>query len=78
MIFCITTTISYLNHTLDRSSNATMGSEDTTHSHHAVEKDVPEDKNSKQVPKEDELRNKAASKVWSSTDIPNHLSLIHI
>ncbi|CBX96213.1 hypothetical protein IAQ61_001389 [Plenodomus lingam] len=34
--------------------------EDTTHSHHAVEKDIPEDKHLKQVPKQDELRNKAA------------------
>jgi len=35
-------------------------SPDTTHSHHAVEKDTPEDKNSKQVSKEEELRNKAS------------------
>jgi len=33
---------------------------DKPHSHHAIAKDVPEDKNSKQVPKQDELRNKAA------------------
>jgi hypothetical protein len=33
------------------------------HSHHAIAKDIPEDKNSKQVPKQDELRNKAAAGV---------------
>ncbi|CAN9137104.1 unnamed protein product [Alternaria alternata] len=31
------------------------------HSHHAIAKDIPEDKNSEQVPKQDELRNKAAA-----------------
>lgn len=33
---------------------------DKPHSHHAIAKDIPEDKNSDQVPKHDELRNKAA------------------
>ncbi|KAI4607031.1 hypothetical protein J4E83_009786 [Alternaria metachromatica] len=33
---------------------------DKPHSHHAIAKDIPEDKNSEQVPKQDELRNKAA------------------
>jgi hypothetical protein len=33
------------------------------HSHHAIAKDIPEDKNSEQVPKQDELRNKAAAGV---------------
>jgi hypothetical protein len=43
-----------------------MGAEadtDKPHSHHAIAKDVPEDKNSDQVSKEDELRNKAAKGV---------------
>lgn len=51
--------------------SATM-SPDTTHSHHAVEKDTPEDKNSKQVPKEEELRNKASPNVWLSTCHSGH------
>jgi hypothetical protein len=43
-----------------------MGAEADTekpHSHHAIAKDIPEDKNSEQVPKRDELRNKAAAGV---------------
>jgi hypothetical protein len=36
---------------------------DKPHSHHAIAKDIPEDKNSEQVPKHDELRNKAAAGV---------------
>ncbi|KAF1832824.1 NADPH dehydrogenase [Decorospora gaudefroyi] len=40
-----------------------MGAKDDTekpHSHHAIAKNIPEDKNSDQVAKQDELRNKAA------------------
>jgi hypothetical protein len=43
-----------------------MGAEadtSTPHSHHAIAKDIPEDKNSDQVPQKDELRNKAAAGV---------------
>ena len=39
-----------------------MGAENP-HSHHALPKDTPEDKNSNQVSKEDELRNKPAANV---------------
>jgi hypothetical protein len=46
-----------------------MGAEADTekpHSHHAIAKDIPEDKNSDQVAKQDELRNKAAKGVGTS------------
>jgi hypothetical protein len=39
-----------------------MGANDDEkpHSHHAIAKDIPEDKHSDKVAKQDELRNKAA------------------
>lgn len=51
-----------------------MGAEadtDKPHSHHATVKDIPEDKKSSQVAKEDELRNKAAQGVSITRSIPS-------
>lgn len=54
-----------------------MGAESDTakpHSHHAIAKDVPEDKKSDQVAKQDELRNKAAPGVC---DALLHVSMFY-